>query len=531
MGCPPPVFDLFGRNGIAVEQPPYAGNNYPFTQPTNIADLFGDLYLSYLDNESQFVFPLRVAWVYGFGCTTVSVPITPLHTYDMRVVDANDDVVFDTTVAGTTMRHRLWGSHLRVVEWVQEDQLLRVVQHLSWRDAEAPRDFDIYEETPTAYLDNQTLSRIPTRLRSLRVPAGSQVRGDVRFSCGHNVKLDSTDVRGIGLPRKEACIVFQAEPGDGVGEVAADCSATNSQKLKSVNGQPPNAAGDVQLFASDGYRVQRPITSTTSSGSLRQVDVAPASLSLAEDSGVCWDCSDFLALYEGARRLRDRFAALHARLYAAREKYRKVVSRIEKQAACRWEDVFRVQMVKKGANCIGFSIGYSNNGRYHKCLQNVVLLWSFSYADTTGYMDPMTNPATPLTAVLRYTGQPVLDERSVFQAGAFRLPRTGSGTTMPAAPYRLGGHWPHYFAVFKAIELGETGSVIFDLSFPGIESIGSIEFVVDAYAPADTPDSTEVFPISGYTTGSGPVSAGAKLKHIAPAPRKYTTGVLASDLL
>lgn len=105
----------------------------------------------------------------------------------------------------------------------------------------------------------------------------------------------------------------------------------------------------------------------------------------------------------------------------------------------------------------------------------------------------------------------------------------GTGSRTPPEAYQLGGAWPHFYAFFDAINLGDTGSVIFDLEFPAAQTDDVVEFILDAYQDSAAEGDGGGIPVAGYTPGSGPTGAAAQAAQIAPAPVKRSLGILTTE--
>jgi hypothetical protein len=258
--------------------------------------------------------------------------------------------------------------------------------------------------------------------------------------------------------------------------------------------------------------------------------VADSKLKFFGDCEPCSDCEDLVKAYEGVRGLRDKIADKLLRIHAVRDKYACMVDRFNKQAALREQDVFRVQVIRRSEDRLGFSIGYANTGYYGERLQNIVLPFSFEYVDTTGITDGSAVMPEPLSADTTYAGTPILDKPTVFRYGNFRRSGGRTGTIQPLHPYALGGSWPHFYVCFEAIAIGTTGAVLFDMTFPGGKPGDAIEFVLDAFATENPEDAGGGVPVAGYTPGSGATGAAAKAARICPQPIKYLAGILGDGI-
>src|SRR5690606_20266701 len=113
-------------------------------------------YLSYVDVSCRLARPFRVRWLYGFGCLKADVPPGMVHNYDALIEDADGRVVFDSREAGT-FSASLWGSRLRVLQWINaaDDSVLRLVQHIAWNEDEVPRNWPIYLTPDNGQLDER----------------------------------------------------------------------------------------------------------------------------------------------------------------------------------------------------------------------------------------------------------------------------------------------------------------------------------------------------------------------------------------
>jgi len=508
----------FGRKAIAVDQATGCGQEYPFVGPSGLEQLIADLYLIYRDTAGTFTLPFFVTQLWGFGTHTVTPPSPPTHTYDIVIEDADSHVVFDSRTADAPQVHN-WGTHLRIIQWVHGDNVLRVVQHTAWHPDDTPVVFDTYIAPASAVIDSTVVTKIPANVQSIRSVGGSKLKGTIRLVSGFNCDLTGT-ADGV---------LFEAAAGLGDGQYGDICDASNPKAIRTIGGQGPNEHGDFKLDADACFRIERPVLSTGGT-TIRTANVAPAKLQLFGDCEPCCDCTDLVKTYEGIRGLRNKIADKLARLHAVRDKYACMVDRFNEQAALRSQDVFRVQVLRRSVDRLGFSIGYANTGYYGEPLHNIVLPFSFEYLDTTGITDGSAVMPEPLKADTTYSGTPVLDKATVFRSGNFRREGGRTGTVQPIHPYAIGGSWPHFYICFESIALGTTGAVLFDISFPDGEAGDAIEFVLDAFATEDEEDAGGGIPVAGYTPGSGATGAAAVAARICPRPEKFLAGVLGDGI-
>jgi hypothetical protein len=163
-------FDVYGRRPISVDQW-HGAQNYPFVeaQPDAVVgDLVADAFLLLPAEEScSFPYPYQIAWMSGFGTAMIArpegVPV-PTHPYDVGITDSEDNVVFDSTLAGTTYKSAPWGNRLLVSEWLQEDRVLRIVHHIAWENDEDVVEYPLYiVPTGSTVLDIRTIHFQPNR--------------------------------------------------------------------------------------------------------------------------------------------------------------------------------------------------------------------------------------------------------------------------------------------------------------------------------------------------------------------------------
>ena len=184
------------------------------------------------------------------------------------------------------------------------------------------------------------------------------------------------------------------------------------------------------------------------------------------------------------------------RAQATRDQFSSMGDRFTARAACNSEAILQASIARLGAGRVAFSIGYSNNGEYGDCLQNVVVPISFEYIDTTGNMEP-DDDSIPLTADTTYVGTPVLETIQTTRQGNFIVRPDGVNGPATRHTYRLGGTWPHYYIVFGAVALGGKASVYFVLNFATAVSANVVEFIIDGYQMGSAEEDFEKGPHNG----------------------------------
>jgi len=507
---------------IAVNQPTGGGSDYPLVRTNAINALLADIYLAYVDDDYDYELPFQIRWMCGFGSNPVAPPFAPVHLFDMLIEDASGRVVFDSRL-GDAPTHEFWSADRLIIQWQHGDNTLRAVRYQL-----QIADFDTYFEPIDAVLDNRVVQQVPLRVRSLRLDVGGAHQEDITLSGGFNTDLEILDATRVDGTRFETEIRLSASPGGGDGRFGPACGDETLRSIRSISAVPPDSHGNWNLDADGCFRLERPVSAVLNSGPPRELRLTDHTLQLFGDCGIRCECEDFMAVYEGIRRMRNRYADMIERTQVARDLFQSMVERFAARAACTQGAIVRASVAKIGSGRLSFSVGYTNNGQYNGCLQNVVVPISFQYLDTTGNMEPGSNPPVPLSAVTTYGGAPVLDTVTVVREGNFVVSHDGR-TGQPAArhTYQLGGAWPHYYVVFGAVSVGHTASVFFRLDFPGATATDVVELIVDAYRDGNAEDDGGGIPIDGYTPGSGPTGAAAQLTQVAPAgPQKTVTAIL-----
>lgn len=521
--CSEPVFDEFGRASIAVDQPGGGGDNYPFVGASDIDKLIADLYLIFRDDSRTIEKPLRIAWLYGFGCTSVAVPITPEHVYDLLIVDANDVTVFDSREADAP-DVRDWGTRLKIATFVKDDSVLRVVWHVSWNQDEEPVDYDLYIAPTNGILDERVSETVLPRVRSLRVDLGSHLSEHVRLANGYNTVLTVEPLELVDGGRVQTEISIDVEAGSGKGRFGPACDDDDGQPIvRRVNNQQADVSGNFTFDAAECLRLERPVLEVLSEDP-PQVSVRANALKLFNDCGVCCECQDFINTYEGIRRLRNRYADLYLRALAARDTYLSNLTRVQNSFDCRIEDNLRVVLRPVCPDELLIAVGFCHTGS--DCLTNLIIPISFQYVDAPG------EGFTAATSTVSTTPEIICN--SSFRAGnAEQNPQRGV-SSKSHEPYRLGGKWPYYYAVWERVDPGTLATVTWRVGFPGSGPADLVEVVVDAYSLPElavtelSGPSSSIIPIEGYGTGSGPGEAALPYR-VVTRPKKVSTGLLQDE--
>lgn len=475
-----------GRQRIAVDQP-LAGSSYPFRkQGTTLSPLVADAYLAYPDDSCAFEHPFRIGMLYGFGTNTNAVPAgynEATHDYDVVIVDANDETVFDSTLlSDDRVLARYWSDRLLVIEWKGDEAVCRVAVFTSRgpNDVEVP--FEIYVAPDDGHLDDRTLERLPNRVRSIRVGL-TKVRGtDIELRGGYNTNVVLGDTVTNGR-RLQTPITISGSPGDGDGRFS-DCDE-QLPYIYRITGTQPDAHGNLALDVTDCYRLEQPHTISDGTAIL-----TPATLQLFNGCGPCSDCDDFVRVYEAVRKLYDRFLAIGARAEAVRDQYAANKARWDEESSCRRNNRLRIAVSTVCPCFVSLAVGYCNSTDDTECL-------------------------TDLQLRIDISGGAVIDNGS---ADCGRSYRTGNvtGDCPPASvscdedatkilPYPLGGTWPNMTMDWQQIRPNGMAVGSIQLELPDCTgSSDEITITLSAYrndvlhaGPIST-----VVPLSGPTDGS-----------------------------
>jgi len=407
-----------GRQSIGVDQSPGAGTRYPFVEPSeDILHLLGDLFVAFDDPRDEIVYPLRVAWLYGFGENppvgtypvfaagfhsfgqvawtelTGWIP-TPANSHDIIILDANDMIVFDSTTA-IRFTSSIWDNRLRILEWTGKYAVCRCTQHTDWTQEDIndgqTRTYAQYILPINGELQADTWYQMPKRVRSLLVDSDPipVEHTAIVFEEGYNVALQRlpssnvlTPLLSFAVPtttvvpgtRKVNRINVSAVAGSGLG-VFSDC-ASAEQVIRTIN----NVAGDsYQNFGYDAegcIRVQRPIVSTSISpreftyAALNHSPTAAAAVIQSSNDCVnCCNCTYFARTYQGLKRQWELFQNIAVVSESIRDVFSHSKARWQAQKQIREADLLRVRTMMEGDCKVAWGISICNASKC--CISNV----------------------------------------------------------------------------------------------------------------------------------------------------------------
>ena len=407
-----------GRQPIGVDQSPGSGTRYPFVEPSeDILHLLGDLFIAFDDPYDEIVYPLRVAWLYGFG-EDVPVDISPLYasgvhnfgqitwaeltgwipvpaySHDIIILDANNVVVFDSTTA-LRFTASSWDNRLLILEWTGKYAVCRCTKHTAWTQEDIndgqTRTYAQYILPVNGELQADTWYQLPKRVLSLRVDSDPipVEHTSIVFEEGYNVALqhlpDSTELLPIlpfSLPttevipgtRKVNRINVSAEPGSGLG-VFSDC-ASAEQVIRTINNVPGDSYQNFGYDSEGCVRVQRPLAQTgilprqfTYAAPGYSPVVAAAAIKLSNDCVNCCNCTYFARTYQGLKRQWSLFQNVATVSESVREVFSHSKERWQVQKQIREADMVRVRMMVEGDCKVAWGISICNASKC--CISNV----------------------------------------------------------------------------------------------------------------------------------------------------------------
>lgn len=396
--------DPRGRQPIGLNQPPGSGTNYPFVKPSaDIQYLLADLFVSFDDIAEDVVYPLRVAWLYGFG-TNVVGPIsgfpTPANARDILIVDANDKVIFDSTQS-ETFTQTAWDNRLSINEWVNDDAVCRTVMHTEWTAADIndglDQDYDDYIEPTNGELIGDTWFELPKRVTSLQVGLNDISKTRVVLSEGYNMKIEhqtGSIVPSLTLPsfnpvkklvdgtRVTNRIALTAEPGAGLG-VFPGC-VDEEQFLRTINRNQSNNYQNFTYHGDGCIRTQRPVGLTQldprefeyAAFTLTQ-EAAASAIEVLNDCTNCCECESFARTYQGLKRqwfLHQEMAELGEEI---RDDYSENRDRWMVQKAIREADTLRLRVSMDGNCKVSWGLAHCNASKC--CINGITVQLTWLY--------------------------------------------------------------------------------------------------------------------------------------------------------
>jgi hypothetical protein len=394
--------DPRGRQPIGLEQPPGSGTNYPFVSPSDdIKHLLGDLFLSFDDLADTVVYPLRVSWLYGFGTDVVTPPTgvpTPTHSHDIVIVDANNVVVFNSTLA-TRFTATPWDNRLLILEWTGSS-VLRCTMHTAWTPADIAsnrtRTYANHIEPDDGELQADTWFKMPKRVLSVRIGNTKMQATQLTFAGGYNIELATETDAAAGIEfttfgdtkslvagdRTSHRISLSAEPGSGLGVFpgCADPAAT----IRTINKVQGSSHQNFTFETEGCIRTQRPVGIVTTSPRVLDCSAegltptnAASTISLANNCKNCCDCTYFAQTYQGLKRQWFLYGETAQAAEQARDLYAANKTRWLANKALREADTLRVRVAIDGSSKLSWGVAHANASKC--CLYGVTLQLTWLY--------------------------------------------------------------------------------------------------------------------------------------------------------
>ena len=477
--------DPRGRQPIGVNQPPSGGTNYPFIRPsTDIQYLLGDFYLSYEDNACDHPYPLKVAWLYGFGTNAVAPPggfNSPTHAQDIVIKDNNGATVFDSTLSSVVFTSYTWNDRLTIFEWIDSDReiVCRCTQHTEWTQADIDDGntvtYDDYITPTDGRLDPRTYNKLPLRVKKITVGL-TDLTGNIALEEGYNMSLVSTPysapVRNVlSTPsmqkiegfRRTNLISLNASPAAGIGVFPA-CEGDNLNALRRLNGAGGDPHGNLNLDSEGCIRYQRPVGLTSSTprefryaSSVLSNTQAASALEFLNDCGPCCDCEYFARTYQGLKRQWFFYQAIATDAETTRDTLDKNLDRWNAQKICRESRPLNVSLQIEPECKVVHSVIFGNPSKC--CLRNTHFRFTFRYYREGVEISP---PELKYFDCLRteVLGSPQKEGPEIIQ---------------------LVGKYPVYEALIDYIEPQDNGRITFRFCFPNCSETDRVSIRTDVY--------------------------------------------------
>lgn len=477
------------RSKIGINQS-QGGSWYPFWRPSdNLDKIIADIYVQFVDESLVKKLPFRIEWLYGFGTNVVSVPITAEHDHDIKIRDYNNVVVFDSLLA-TSYAEVAWGSYKTIIEWKDAaGNIVRVVKHEGWDSHETPVVWDTYFEPSFSWISPRAVEKAPSVLTEIQVATSavsatsvSAVSGLI-LSGGYNIELVESQTQEDG-EKRVAAVLLDGEAGVGAGKYPG---CETEDVVRYIGGASASDAVGAVFFNSDsnqcyrigqaieGYTEEDPYISGVYYGSHRTATPTAATLQIENDCVVCCDCPDFIAVYEGVRRLTRTYTAMGMRAEIVRDRLARIIARWNGSKTCRENHALQILLQPYPDYKLGVAASVCN--KTENPLRDVTMTIDFSEMSITGCV--VCDSTFRRGNVDSYTGR----------------------NRHALSPYKLGGAWPTYTASWDCINPGENGYITFLLEF---QETGLATATVSALAdalPEDTfSDATDNVLLVGTTT-------------------------------
>lgn len=434
-------------NGLGMGVEPL-GINYPFVAPSpDIKGLFSDLFLSHAEWDA--VVPFRVSWVKGFcngqsSCgpsesSSIGDP-TPTHAADLVILDANDDVVFDSTLALSFNKWH-WGTYW-IYEWKNSTAVCRVVVQDSLDITETP--YQSIFRPDSAILNERTHILVPKLVTSLGVEdEGFTER--VYLEAGYNMVADVSD---FSTHRQGHTIKLSAFPGEGQGRYPN--SGLQGNPIRTINNIPPDSQGRFLFSAQSCHWLERPYNYGLNT-------LIDHTLKLNNNcQAPCADV-DYANVYRGLINVHEKLTDVKDRLSEVRDSYTAGVNSLLAQRECQTQQPTQAILLSTTpGKLVAAAASFCNTDNSTK--YNITLVLTFAAAvpgqvvpcrtTMTGVQPPCPPVAPQQPCIVRqelpgswpvyHMSWPKLDPgKAVFIKTLLKFPlaTVGTSVTMTVSPY------------------------------------------------------------------------------------------------
>jgi hypothetical protein len=316
--------------------PDAEGSVYPFVTPSaDIRNLIAEACLTFA--ATAYRPPLRVAWIHGLDkafalppglpadppplpggdmprASDTAIPdYTPTHDCDAVIWDAQDNVIFDSTAAGS-YAGSFYGPYFFTHRWDDGDRVLRITQRVRFPGVDQAYAVPSTIKPRNGVLDERVGEVACPRVESIGIDGeGYAADGRVALVEGYNTTAVGSATRTTQAARTSG-ITVAAEPGSGLG-LYRDCDG-GDRAFDAIGQLKADANGNVS-FATDGCYTVRPEIKI-------QNDVAtitPGKLLLGNDCKPCCSCADYAALATQLTALWNELQVLANEAEHARDRY------------------------------------------------------------------------------------------------------------------------------------------------------------------------------------------------------------------
>ena len=303
----------------------------------------------YIDGVAPIAGPVRIKYLYNVGCIENSLPVgaPPARSgaeADIVIVDAQNNIVLNTTAGIAQYSASDWTADYKIYEWVTARATCRLVAHVSWLAGDADtRNYSRYLAPENATLDARAVHKLPKRVLSISVRqkngelVDGPYRGDLVFRNGYNTTLEAENPT-INNFRINTRINIAAEAGSGVGYypvcdaiVDEETSEIIPQPVRRINGVNGDEYGDFLLSATDCLYVRRPTTSPAE-GTI--VPSTTAQLQIGADCGPCCKCEEFVSVANYMNTIQNKYKEVGRRAAVAQQTHAENVDKWLEKIRC-----------------------------------------------------------------------------------------------------------------------------------------------------------------------------------------------------